>query len=283
MREKIFEVFSNSKELLFYKIMKYPIPTNYEFFLFWKKSKEKKEKKETQFSRDTKCELMDQYIDYINKFRNIYKNIPFIKEIYLCNSITFNALHPNSDIDIFIVTKKNSLRRWRFFSVLIFFLLGIKRWKNKEKKFCLSFYTTEDNRNLYPICIEKNDIYLSYWLSHLVPLYIEDPDFKNIYEENKWINSTIPNHPQKHIINIWNNQLKWKTILKQIIEKILGWIQWKILEQIIKFIRLPIVITKSKRPKNKWSWIIINNKMLKFHRDIRLKIHLKYQTLSKKK
>jgi hypothetical protein len=53
-------------------------------------------------------------------------------------------------------------------------------------------------------------------------------------------------------------------------------------ELIIKMIRLPIVIYKAKQLEDRGWGIIINNNMLKFHMDIRKKIHLLYIMYKKK-
>ena len=94
----------------------------------------------------------------------------------------------------------------RFFSALFFKLNGLKRsMTDKKQKFCLSFYVSEDNQNLYPIMIDKTDVYLSYRLAHLVPLYqdnTKNSKYGNIYQNNKQLKSLMPNHPQQHCINI---------------------------------------------------------------------------------
>jgi predicted nucleotidyltransferase len=236
---------------------------------------------------------MDKYIKEINKHWKLYKSLPFIKEIYLCNSITFNALKRESDIDLFIVVEKWHMWRARFFSAILFKLNWLKRsMTNKRQKFCLSFYISEDNQNLYPIMINKTDIYLSYRLAHLVPLYktkIENKhkndskcsDDHNIYQDNKRLNFLMPNHPQEHCINIWNNLFTWKSKIKKRLEFWFWWIFWKVIEVIIKVIWLPILLYKIKKLWTKWKQIIISDKMLKFHDDIRKQIQLIYHIAKK--
>lgn len=278
--------------------MKYPVPTESKFFLFEKKiksttvinqKKTKNTKKNQQFSRKEKNKFIDRFISKINKHWNLYKSLPFIKEIYLCNSITFNALKRNSDIDLFIIVKKGSMRRARFFSAVFFKLNGLKRsMTDKKQKFCLSFYISEDNKNLYPIMIDKTDIYLTYRLAHLVPLYKENnkntqqhSNNHSIYQNNKRFKSLMPNHPLDYCINIWNILFTWKTKTKKRLEFRFGWVFWKAIEWLIKIIRLPILIKKIKKLGRKWKHIIISNKMLKFHDDIREQIQLIYQIAKK--
>jgi predicted nucleotidyltransferase len=48
---------------------------------------------------------MDEYLNEIKRLKITFQSIPFVEEIYLCNSITFNALDENSDIDLFIIAE----------------------------------------------------------------------------------------------------------------------------------------------------------------------------------
>jgi len=260
----------DNQHLIFYKIMNYDVPRHYSYFLFEKKWWQKQEDilRGQEFPPDEP--------KYINKYSRLYKSVPFIQSIYLCNSITFNALHQDSDIDVFIVTKKWALWRARFWSTTLFFLFGLKRGsiRGKKKKFCLSFYVTHTHQNLYNIMLPQNDIYFIYWLAHLVPLYQETQE--NIYKHNTWLESALPNFPGRHCIDIWLNPTTDKTFFKKITEYICGGLIGHGIELLIKFTRLPIVIYKTKSLKGKNWGIVINNNMLKFHLDIRKKIHLIY-------
>jgi len=289
--DETIKLLEQEKQLIFYKIMKYPIPKESQYFLFDEKNKGEKEKikrigefskQEGWFSWTKENPFMQEYRRFIDKFSRLYKSIPFVHSIYLCNSITFNALTDESDIDLFIVTKKWALWRARFFSELYFRIFFLKRGlhSHKRKKFCLSFYVTEDNQNLYNIMLPQNDIYFIYWLAHLVPLYQET--YENIYKHNKWLQSVLPNFPEKFTINIGTETIYGKSRWKKFREFRCWWLWWKVLEAIIKCLRLPLVIYKKNKMQHQWRWIIINNRMLKFHGDIRKKVHLLYEVHIKK-
>lgn len=281
--KKLQETLIADKYLIFYKIMKYPIPKRMEYFFFDKKVNDNKNIGiDNSFSRNKENKHMDEYISFINTFWKLYRSIPFIKQIFLCNSITFNALKKDSDIDLFIITKKDSIRRARLFSLIFFFIHWIKRHKYKiRKKFCLSFYVSEDNINLYNIMLAKSDIYLNYWLAHLVSIYEEKKNNINIYQKNPRFKVTMPNHPQKQCINIWNKIFFWNNKIKNILEKLFWWLIWKIIEETIKTIWIPILKKKTKKLWKDSKWIIISDKMLKFYKDQREKIHLIYKIQSK--
>ncbi|MCF7834673.1 hypothetical protein K9M48_01265 [Candidatus Gracilibacteria bacterium] len=274
-----------NKYLLFYKIMKYPIPKNMEYFFFGKKIDQLiKPDNKSDFSRNKKNKYMDEYIQFINKYGKLYRSLPFVKEIYLCNSISFNSLNKDSDIDLFIITKKNSIRRARLFSVLFFRILGIKRYGSKfKKKFCLSFYITQDNKNLYNIMLSRSDVYLNYWLAHLITLYQEDNNTTNIYTKNPRFKVTMPNHPNKQCINIGNKVFYGNTKSKKIIENLLGGLIGTLVENTIKLLWIPVLKRKLRALGKNSKGIIISNNMLKFYKDQREKIHLMYEIQSKSK
>lgn len=281
----------DNQHLIFYKIMEYDIPRDYTYFLLEKKTREKQEDilraqefppDGQKYSWDKKNPYMDEYIAYIQKYSRLYRSIPFIQSIYLCNSLTFNAIHKDSDIDVCIVTKSWALWRARFWSVLLFFIFGLKRGviRGKKRKFCLSFYVTHTHQNFYNIMLPQNDIYFIYRLAHLVPLYQETPE--NIYKHNKRIESALPNFPGRHCIDIGIQTVLWTNTFKKITEFLFGGIVGRGSEYLIKYIRLPIVIFKTKKLWEKWRGIIINKNILKFHMDIRKKVHLLYIMYKKK-
>lgn len=104
----------------------------------------------------------------------MYKNIPFVKAIYLCDGISFNASKETSDIDLFFVVEDGCIRRARLCSVLLFWLLGLKEsFYHKAGKFDLIFYVTQSHTNLKKIAISPSNPYLYHWLSHLIPIYTE--------------------------------------------------------------------------------------------------------------
>ena len=275
------ETLQDKHNLIFYKIMHYPIPKQWEIFVAEEKTSVNTKNNE-DFSRIERNTHMDEYLKYIKKFTRLYKSLPFIKKIYLCNSITFNALKEDSDIDLFIVTKRGALRRARFFSAVMFFIFWIKRsLTNKKRKFCLSFYVTEDAQNLYSISLPQVDIYLSYWLAHLVPLYQENKETDNIYKYNNRVKEILPNLPEKQNITIGIQTTHGISKFKKWTEIICGGVFSQVFESIIKVIWLPILLYKTNHDKKNRANIIINNTMLKFHNDIRQKIHLLYKTSKK--
>lgn len=139
----------------FYKKLNYPLPLQSE-----------------TFSRKEKSLIMTEYLSFINQRKRIFKYIPYIEEVFLANSITFNALKKDSDIDLFIITDPHHLWTTRLATSLIMYFFNIKRSKKKiRKRFCLSFFVSSQQHSIQEILLNEQDIYLPYRIAHLVPLY----------------------------------------------------------------------------------------------------------------
>ena len=200
------------KKLIFYDLMWYNYPKDKEYFflnsdlLEWINHQPKIEK---QLSSNT-----EEQEKIINKYSFLYRQIPFIENIYVCNSVSFKSVNENSDIDLFIVTKNNRIFLAKLF-IWIFFKLFWVYWTHQKNKFCIWFYVTKSSTDLYPISISPIDLYLAYWIAHLQPIYSESWNFY-IFKENLWVKEIIPNYnfSYKKILN--TDITYWKWIIKKI-------------------------------------------------------------------
>ena len=109
---KILKLLSIQPYIRFYEIMNYPVPKNAELYFQYsdtertnakKMLKNTKEEVTNEFSWDKKSEYMEEYLKEIKRLESTFQSIPFVEQIYLCNSISFNSLDENSDIDLFII------------------------------------------------------------------------------------------------------------------------------------------------------------------------------------
>ena len=285
---RILKLLSIQPYLRFYEIMNYPVPKNAELFFQYSDIEPTNANKllkdtseditENWFSRDKKSKYMDEYLKEIQRLKSTFQTIPFIEQIFLCNSISFNALDNNSDIDLFIIAKPWRIRTVKFRSMILFALKWAKRfWKKSRKKICLSFFITSDSQNLYPISLPSLDIYLAYRIAHLVLIYQPNEEVNNsFFMNNKRVKWILPNYQEKQTISLWIKPFSWNTKFKNTIETLWDWFLWNIFELIIKHIQKAIIhIKKIWNPT--WNKdVIISDTMLKFHQDIREKVSLKY-------
>ena len=77
---------------------------------------------------------------------------------------------------------------------------GIKRMKKRQfKRFCLSFFVDADHLGLEHLLLGEQDIYLPYWVAHLVPLYQRERSDR-LFQVNSWVRRFLPNIPLKQAI-----------------------------------------------------------------------------------
>ncbi|NCF74884.1 MAG: hypothetical protein GWO87_00130 [Xanthomonadaceae bacterium] len=204
------------------------------------------------------------------KASKIFSLLPFIKMIAIGNFMPSNNTKKESDLDFFIVTKKNRIWITRFFCVLISQLLGWRPTKkNKKDKICLSFFISEKNLDLRNIAIAKekiNDIYLCYWIATLYPLYNKGKTYENFVSQNSWIKKYLPNFAK--IIPI--QQRKINPCFFSFIFLLLN---FNFLEKIAKKIQLKIMPENLKKLAGKSDGVIINDDILKFHENDRRKYY----------
>ena len=286
--QRILKLLSIQPYLRFYEIMNYPVPKNAEIFFQYSEAEHKninkmlknidKNEAKDWFSRDKKSEYMDEYLQEVKRLKSTFQSIPFVQQIFLCNSISFNALNKNSDIDLFIIAEPGRIRTVKFRSMILFTLKWAKRfWKKTRKKICLSFFITSDSQNLYPISLASLDIYLAYRIAHLVLIYQPDKELNNsFFENNKWVKWILPNYQEKQTISLWIDPFSWNTKFKNIMETLWDWFLWNIFEWTIKHIQKAVIRLKRIRDPVWNKDVIISDSMLKFHQDIREKVSLKY-------
>ena len=288
--KKLIKTLWSQKYLRFYEIMHYPVPTNADFYLQYSENDLPPKLKHSlkaesnninnhEFSREKKSEYMDEYLSEIQRIKPVLQSIPFVHQIFLCNSITFNALNDNSDIDLFIIAQPWRIRSVKFWSMFFFLLNWSKRiWKKIRKKICLSFFITSDHQDLYNISLSSLDIYLAHRISHLVPIYKwdEDSDFNPIFRQNKRIKWILPNFPEKQTISLWIEPFEWNTKIKNVLEFIWNSRLGNLFERLIKHLEKAIIHLKILLNSSKNKDVIISDTMLKFHQDEREKIALKY-------
>lgn len=275
-----------NKSELFYETMKYPKPSDelLKFFEFSELNSNSTLHHYPElcdlFSRKEKqSQIMSDYITFCNTYWTIWRSIPFIEQVYLANSITFNALHEWSDIDVLIIVRPWKIRIVRLFTWIFLFFNNILRvWNRIEKKICTSFFVDNKHLNFYSLLLQPLDIYFIFWLAHLVPRYtLQWKESDKIWKHNKWLKSYLQFHPLEQVIRLQNQLFFWTTWPRDIIERILWWSLGSLCNWIISVLWRPIMLWKKKK-LGKVGWgIVISDSMLKFHGDKRKEIALKYK------
>ena len=222
---------------------------------------EREKLKKYLWCKDRAWEHEDNLWKKIQTYTPYLKIISWVQCVCICNSLAMNSCHKNSDIDLFVITRKNRLWTARIWLTLLTSLLWIRKTSRKHAwKFCLSFYVTEDEKNFSDIAID-NDIYLSYWLETLIPIINKNNTFEKFVEKNG-LEEKYKKSVAKYVCI---SKSRWW-------EKCETWKLWDINEYILKKIFLRKTL---KNYKKLWKpfGVIISDTMLKFHdQDKRKKI-----------
>lgn len=194
--------------------------------------------------------------DKVEANKGIFRHLPFVRFVAVCNNLSFGVSRNGSDIDLFVITRKDRIFTARFIMTIIFHLLGIRRHKDRiSGRFCLSFFVTEDNLNLTPIRIE-NDIYLDYWLVSLRPVYGDM--MSELRNANHTTFRKFPNNKSEIVAT------GGKSLLKRMTERFLNRRLGNVLEDILKKIQISRY-KKAKPHIGEKGSLVVNDKMLKFH------------------
>jgi len=127
--------------------------------------------------------------------------LPFVRAVFVCNTLAMGVAEENSDIDVFIIVKKKRIFLARILATLSLSLFGLRRTKKKvNNRICLSFYVSDDNLNLEKISL-KNDVYLVYWLNSLIPVYDPEKLHESIIRANRWVEKYLLNGLQSYIVS----------------------------------------------------------------------------------
>lgn len=145
------------------------------------------------------------YLDTVKKMR-VLKHVGIyfqlfgsVRMVSAVNSIAWSQTQPKSDIDLFVVTKPNSIWFTRFWMVLPFVILNARpmgqdsNLRSGKQVFCFSFFLSEDSLSMKQMQLDDEDYYLPLWIKSMIPILDRRQMLRKIRLENSWINKYIPN------------------------------------------------------------------------------------------
>jgi predicted nucleotidyltransferase len=150
---------------------------------------------------------------------------PYVRGIGVSGSLSKNYADDNSDIDLFIITKKNRL--WIARTLLhifkkLTFIVG------KQHYFCMNYFVDEAG-----LSIEEKNIYTATEIVTLLPIKGFEA-FREFNKQNSWVKLFLPNHSMKVSYASDSNSTLLKKILEVIFENWAGTITDKLLMRITR-------------------------------------------------
>lgn len=127
--------------------------------------------------------LAKEGLVHAKKYGSLIARFPFVKGVFLSGSISKNVMHPDDDIDYFLICKEGRIWLCKFLLVLY------KRiyLKNSIKYFCLNYYISEDE-----LSIAEQNLFTSIEMVTLRPV-VQDDFYGKLLSENGWYKEFLPN------------------------------------------------------------------------------------------
>lgn len=192
--------------------------------------------------------------------------VPFLKAIFVGNTVADGTANTESDIDFFVVASKNRVWFVRLYCNFILRLFNLRSYGDSTKdRICLSFFVDEKNLNLGNFRVTAKDIYLMYWIVQLVPIYDPKNYFKKIMTANFWIRDFLPNLPNHFVYqNLIDNNFVF-ILLKSFQENLLGYFGDFIEDKLFHW--QFSMMTKSVKDKSKIgnNHVVLNGGVIKLH------------------
>ena len=197
----------------------------------------------------------------VSKYHWVWRLVPFLKIIFIANTLAYGNAKLKGDIDLLVITENNRLFTSRLFLTVWLLILGRWRWGGKvSDRFCLSFFLSKNKLNLKDFLIDDLDIYLIYYTKWLKPVYCTDTKAANkFYSKNSWIKKYLPN------IDTSNQIIKYDQLsfITKMVEFFLGGFLGDVFESILR--RTMLGKIKKNTPENNLDGVWADKDILKFH------------------
>jgi len=194
--------------------------------------------------------------------------VPFLRAVFVCNTLAAASVTEDSDIDVLIVVKRGRIFLTRALITLTLSLFALRRTKKKIKnKICLSFYITDDNLNLEKIALPE-DIYLAYWLDQLIPVYDPDNLHRAILQANQWMRKFLPKAGQSYeVLSRWHvGEGSVAKKVKKVLQKIWLGSYGDLMESQARGLQIAkMKMNYMSAQKDNDTRVVVNEQMLKFH------------------
>ena len=193
------------------------------------------------------------------RYLPMLRMVPGLRFCGVGNTLAFDAADEESDIDLFIIARRDMLWFVRLATTIILHMQGVRRHGNKvARRFCLSFFIDEAAMDLSRVAIE-DDVYLRYWIATLLPIFGQET-----WERFQEANSAFVG---EHLIHAFpgaptgpeGGNAMVENFLLSVGRPILTFVRWL---QRSKMRHLPVQLGPG-------ACVVVNDHMLKFHNNDR--------------
>jgi hypothetical protein len=156
------------------------------------------------------------YRDALAKYRRVrwyvyyLARLPWVEGVAFCNNLPFHNTKDGSDIDLFLLVKPGTLWKTRLFALLPLRLFRLRPGEAKQHPIDVSFLLATDETSLEHLQIDRDDAYLSMWVTALSPVFERTSIvFEAFWEENTWATSQFSQARTGQRAPFWRARQTW--------------------------------------------------------------------------
>lgn len=157
--------------------------------------------------------LSKQKIAGAKKIISYFSFIPTLLVVGISGNVSMYNAEKEDDIDLFIITKKNTLWITRLLMLIVLQFLGKRRTRNAkdtEDMICINMLITEESLNFDK---QKQDIYTAHEIVQMMPILDRENTCQKFLNANKWVVDYLPNSLDTKILRYKDTKKKNKKIL----------------------------------------------------------------------
>lgn len=143
--------------------------------------------------RNKKIKIAQKKIKIAISVTKYLSHIPTILFVGITGRLSHIDAERDDDIDIFIITKKNTIWATRILLLAVLELMKVRRVRNDTNprdKICPNL-VIEESALAWPA--DKRDLYTAHEIVHIIPLFSRNNIYQDFLANNKWINKFYPN------------------------------------------------------------------------------------------
>jgi len=215
---------------------------------------------ENVYERRRRAERAKLFWEKVEKFRILFRLTPFLRSVIVTNTLSYDNVKVDSDIDLLSIGASGRL--WTTRAFLLFYLKVLKEKVQGERaalKFCPQMFVSDAALNIENIK-ESQDYYLYFWFMTLKPLFGEKV-FQSFLDHNPWVGEFLPQYNELDLTHFKPLKKHW---LRNVLEKMLRGNFGDWLEKVLKKYQMQIIKKTIDEIAVNPS-VVTNNRMIKLH------------------
>lgn len=215
--------------------------------------------------RKARYALAEGKFRIVRRFLVAARFAPWLRAVFVCNTLARSNARPGSDLDLFIVTAPGRIWLTRLLVAGLGALLGLRPTPERSAdRLCFSFFATTEALGLKRFAVE-DDIYLAHWIHDLHPVYDEGGLARRVWTENAWVRERLPASPPP-AVSSRRAVRPFGLFAKRKLERALDWAFGDRLETWARRTQLRVMPARLRKlAESDGTAVVLSDEILKFH------------------